>query len=72
MSACGPFGPDVDTRTVTPLPERGYPYIAYKVLRRGEEFSDWSNTVTVMFHAGRRRRGPERVGGRRTGDADVG
>ena len=51
----GIFGtPDVDTRTVDTIArERGYPYIAYKVLAsRGEEFSDWSNTVTVMFHTG--------------------
>ncbi len=51
----GIFGtPDVDTRTVDTIArERGYPYIAYKVLAsRGEEFSDWSNTVTVMFHDG--------------------
>ena len=51
----GIFGtPDVDTRTVDTIArERGYPYIAYKVLAsRGEEFSDWSNTVTVMFDAG--------------------
>ena len=33
--------------------ERGYPYIAYKVLAsRGGETSDWSNTVTIMFHDG--------------------
>ena len=51
----GIFGtPDADTRTVDTIArERGYPYIAYKVLAsRGEEFSDWSNTVTVMFHDG--------------------
>ena len=51
----GTFGtPDADTRTVDTIArERGYPYIAYKVrAKRGEEFSDWSNTVTVMFHDG--------------------